>query len=80
MPKHLVWDLRATAPGLRQGQGVQLGAILQTKEDLEFAEKDIRKGLASGIYQEMSHGRARRALSVGAVVSSAFVIWQGMNG
>ena len=35
------------------GQGVELGDIPQTTKDLEFAKEDIRKGLESGIYQEV---------------------------
>ena len=59
------------------GQGVELGDIPQTGEDLEFGLEDLRKGLATGIYREVSRDHAQRALKAGAVISSAFVVWQG---
>lgn len=64
----------------KPGNGVELGDIPQTKEDLRFAKEDIKKGLASGIYQEVSQEHARRALEAGAVISSAFVVWQDKEG
>ncbi len=47
----------------KQGHGVELGDIPQTKEDLEFAKEDLKKGLATGIYQEVTrimHGEPWR--------------------
>lgn len=64
----------------KQGQGVDLGDIPQTKEDLEFGKEDIKKGLSTGIYREVTPEHARRAREAGAVISSAFVVWQEKNG
>lgn len=64
----------------RPGLGVELGDIPQTKEDLEIGKEDIRKGLSTGIYQEVTAEHARRAFKAGAVISSAFVVWQEKDG
>ena len=62
------------------GQGVELGDIPQAMEDLEFGRADLEKGLRTGIYQEISQEQARRAKDSGAVISSAFVVWQEKDG
>ena len=59
-----------------EGQGVELGDIPQTDEDRQFALEDLRKGCEDGIYQEVSRKQAQAAMSQGAVISSAFVVWQ----
>ena len=66
--KNPVWDIRATAPTVRHGKGYGAGDIPQTTEDVEFGLEDIRKGLKSGIYQEVSSDHARRAKDAGAVI------------
>lgn len=62
------------------GGGTELGDIPQTTEDLEFGTEDIRKGLESGIYHEVTPEHAQKARKAGAVISSAFVVWQEREG
>lgn len=62
------------------GQGLELGDIPQTFEDLEFGRKDITKGLSTGIYTEFSRNHAHRSMRAGAIISSAFVVWQEREG
>jgi hypothetical protein len=57
--------------------GVVLPAIPQTEEELEFGREDLRAGCASGIYEKIGVEEVREAVSMGRMVSSAFVVWQG---
>lgn len=58
-------------------KGLELGDIIQTKEDEEFAMKDLEDGYASGIYQKNTTRHAQCCKSKGAVISSSFTTWQG---
>lgn len=57
--------------------GQELGDIPQTRVDKEFAHADLEKGLATGLYEEVSRDYARACMSRGCMVSSAFTTWQG---
>jgi hypothetical protein len=63
-------------PSIPFTSGVVLPAIPQTEEDLEFGREDLRAGCASGIYEEIGVEEVREAVSMGRMVSSAFVVWQ----
>jgi hypothetical protein len=64
-------------PSIPFTSGVVLPAIPQTEEDLEFGREDLHAGCASGIYEEIGVEEVREAVSMGRMVSSAFVVWQG---
>jgi hypothetical protein len=64
-------------PSIPFTSGVVLPAIPQTEEDLVFGREDLRAGCASGIYEEIGVEEVREAVSMGRMVSSAFVVWQG---
>lgn len=59
---------------------MELGDVSQTAEDLEFGKEDLRKGLDSGIYAEVTKEHAYNAKKNGAIISSAFVVWQEKEG
>lgn len=58
------------------GRGEELPDIPQSAEDRAFALQDLEEGCKTGIYQEISAAHARRAKNGGAIISSAFVVWQ----
>lgn len=58
------------------GTGEELGDIPQNEEDRAFASADLEEGCRSGIYQEVSASHAEMAKARGAILSSAFVVWQ----
>lgn len=60
----------------RKGEGIELSDIPQTEEDREFARKDLDAGCGEGIYREIPREHAMRAKEDGAVISSAFTVWQ----
>jgi hypothetical protein len=64
-------------PSIPFTSGVVLPAIPQTEEDLEFGREDLRAGCASGIYEDIGVEGMREAVSMGRMVSLAFVVWQG---
>lgn len=43
---------------------------------MEFALKDLESGCRTGIYEEVSAAAASRAKEKGAIISSAFAVWQ----
>lgn len=59
-----------------QGEGVELGDIPQGLEDRAFARKDLMDGCKNGIYEEVNRKEVEDALREGAVISSAFTVWQ----
>ena len=58
------------------GQGVELSGLPRTEEYLTFAFKDIEEGCRTDIYQEVNHAHVDRAIALGAILSSAFTVWQ----
>jgi hypothetical protein len=56
---------------------VVLGSIPKAEEELLLRREDLRASCASGIYKEFGVEEAREAVSLGRMVSSEFVIWQG---
>lgn len=58
------------------GEGVELSDIPQSPEDKAFAAADLAEGCHNGIYQEITPEHAKKAMAKGAVISSAFVVWQ----
>lgn len=58
------------------GEGEVMGDIPQSKEDLEFGLADLKDGCATGIYQEVTRDYAMNAMNRGAIISSAFTVWQ----
>jgi hypothetical protein len=56
-----------------------LPAIPQIEEDFLFGREDLRAGCASGTYEDIDVGEAREAVSMGRIVSSAFVVLQGRS-
>lgn len=62
------------------GNGTELTEIPQTAEDKAFAAQDLEEGCGSGIYKEVSAEHAARMKSKGAIISSAFVVWQDTEG
>jgi hypothetical protein len=53
-----------------------MSPIPQTPEDLAFGREDLRAGCQEGIYEEVTTGEAERIRSIGAMISSSFVVWQ----
>ena len=58
-------------------EGIVLGNIPQSEEDMVFGVQDLRKGCACGVHEEFSSGYVRDRVSEGNMVSSAFTVWQG---
>lgn len=58
------------------GHGWDMGSIPQSEEDRAFASVDLEEGCRRGIYAEVSERHAMLAKEEGAVISSAFVVWQ----
>jgi hypothetical protein len=56
--------------------GEELGEIPQSAEDLSFADRDLREGCATGIYERLTKGQAMQYKNQGCMISSAFVVWQ----
>lgn len=56
--------------------GEELGEIPQTETDKSFDLVDLRKGFQDGIYNEVTHDHAMNAKEQGAIISSAFMVWQ----
>lgn len=57
--------------------GVVLGEIPQTEDDVEFGRVDLSKACGEGVYEEIGREEAMRVAGTGKMVSSAFVVWQG---
>lgn len=58
------------------GEGLELGDIPQSEEDVAFAAADLQEGCRTGIYWEVTPAHAALAKKKGYVISSSFVVWQ----
>lgn len=58
------------------GEGFVMGEIPQSEEDVVFGLQDLEDGYRAGIYQEVSASVANNAVAQGAIISSAFTVWQ----
>lgn len=56
--------------------GEVLPNIPKSAEDLKFGLEDLQVGCRSGIYEEVSMSHGVRAMEKGAVIFSAFTVWQ----
>lgn len=57
--------------------GRVLPPIPKSSEDKAFASEYLEQGLLDGIYEEVSKEFALEQVSLGRLISSAFVVWQG---
>lgn len=57
---------------------MELPDIPQDKEDRSFARLDLDKGCHEGIYRKITPVHAEQAKRDGAVISSAFTVWQDL--
>lgn len=65
LPSEAVWGLPP------------MGAVPQSKEDLEFGLADLEAGCQAGVYEELSQEKTEDLTRRGFLISSAFTIWQG---
>lgn len=58
-------------------EGLVMKEIPQSMEDREYAQGDLERGVAEGVYERVGEEEVEDLVREGKMVSSAFVVWQG---